>query len=552
MRHSSRQATRRGESTKALDRLGDAPGRPAAHELVDRRAEQARCNEQAFRDLVVRGWDGALVLDKHGYVRFMNEAAKQILGPQSERLVGANFGLPAVGRRGVEIEIARAPGDDRIAEMRVVDGPWDGERARIVLIRDVTETRSNGDEGVCLTRAFRGITKALTVADGTETAGEDLAQRLCGAILEYAPSTQTHVYLTSSSGDLIHVARAGVEAAEGARPARFSPIEIEGLLDDAWDSPIAGIASGAGHPFVARLAARMRLGWLLVTPLEHEGRTIGLQMTGGEASGPQITTKRIVEEASRVAGLAIGSALLRSEIRDLERARSEILSMVSHELRSPLHVILGYENLLLDGGLGELTSEQHDAMVRIGRNARQLADLIENTLTASRESASSLPHGTREVRPCEVILDIREEMTTLYGDKPLELRWDVAEDLPRVYTEPDKLKIIVRNLVANAVKFTDRGSVEITAERRDGGLAITVTDTGVGIPADQLETIFEEFRQVSPSDSDTRGGVGLGLYIVRRMAEKLEGKVSVTSEEGVGSSFTIWIPLRVGAIHAAA
>jgi len=500
----------------------------------------------------VKGWDGALVLDKHGYVRFLNEAAKEILGRQSERLVGANFGLPVVGRRGVEIEIARGRGDDRIAEMRVIDGPWHGERARIVLIRDVTESRSRiGDDRGSIASAVRETTRALTEHDLEPASAEELAQRLCNTLFEVAPITRVHTYLRAASGDFLHVADAGPEAGGTGLPERFSTFEVDELLVAAEDAPVMGSASGEGHPFVSRLAARMRVDWLLVTGLRHEGETIGLQITGG-ADGPQIKTKRIVQESSRIGGLAIGGALLRREISRLERARSEILSMVSHELRSPLHVILGYESLLREGGLGELSNEQHDALVRIGRNAQQLAGLIENTLTASRDNAEQLPGGTREVRPCDVTIDIQDELSALYEDKDLEILWDIPEHLPTLYTEPDKLKIILRNLVSNAVKFTDHGRVEISAERLAGGLAITVADTGVGIPADQLEAIFEEFRQARPEDGTARGGIGLGLYIVRRLTEKLEGTISVVSDPGEGSTFTLWLPLRVGAVHAAA
>lgn len=554
MRHVSRQGTLRGESapSSSADTTDCGGNLPAARSLLKRRAEQVRRSEQAFRDVVVKGWDGALVLDKHGYVRFLNEAAKEILGPRSERLVGANFGLPVVGRRGVEIEIARGPADDRIAEMRVIDGPWDGERARIVLMRDITETRSqSGDDRASITWAVQQTTRALT-DQGTERASaEELAQRLCNALFELTPTTSVHTYLRTASGDFLHVAEAGPDADGTGLPERFSTFEVDELLNGAEDATVVGSASGEGHSFVTRLAARMRLDWLLVHGLRHEGETIGLQIIGG-AECPRIRAKRIVQESSRVAGLAIGGALLRREISRLERARSEILSMVSHELRSPLHVILGYESLLREGGLGELSNEQHDALVRIGRNAQQLAGLIENTLTASRENTEQLPGGTREVRPCDITIDIQDEMSALYEDEDLEILWDIPENLPRLYTEPDKLKIILRNLVSNAVKFTDEGTVEISAERFGGGLAITVADTGVGIPADQLETIFEEFRQAMPEDGKARGGVGLGLYIVRRMTEKLEGTISVVSEPGEGSAFTVWLPLRVGAVHAAA
>lgn len=552
MRHTSRHARLRAKAAERHDRRRNAPARPTPPGISDLRANQAHRNETAFRELVAYGWDGTLVLDPRGRVRFMNDAAKELFGPQAELLIGANFGLPAVGRHGVEVEIARAPGDDRIAEMRVVEGPWNGEQARIVLVRDVTVTRTADNGDTSPDRALDAIAKIIADAESSTASAAHLSQRLCDTILRLCESTESHVYLTSNAGDLLPTAQAGTKARLGSRPDRLSLVEIEGLQNETFDAAIIGLATGAGHPFAVRTAARMGLGWLLVTPLRHQGRLIGIQMTGGPSSGPRVATRKILQEASRVAGLAIGSALLRDEIRHLKRSRSEILSTVSHELRSPLHVILGYGDLLREGGLGELSREQNDAVVRIGRNARQLADLIENTLTAGRENAASSQGSAREVRPCDVINEIREEMASLYGDNPVALSWNVPEDLPHICTDADKLKIVVRNLVANALKFTDRGSVEVAAERRDDGLAITVTDTGVGIPDEHLDTIFDEFRQVTTADTEARGGVGLGLYIVQRMTENLDGRVSVTSEVGQGSTFTIWIPLRVRPVHAAA
>ncbi len=416
-----------------------------------------------------------------------------------------------------------------------------------------SEGMTDRDEAT-LGSALRETSRALTDQADPASSPEDLASRLCGFLLEHVPCSDAHTYLRSTDGDFVHVAQESKGPLHAALRERFALFEVEELLGSLDDHPTAtGRAGEARHPFASRLASRMSLAWVLVAPLRSEGRTIGLQIVGGPTpGGPPERTKQIVEEAARVAGLAVGGALLRAEVSRLERTRSEILSMVSHELRSPLHVILGYEGLLREGGLGELSNEQHDALVRIGRNARQLAGLIENTLTAAQDDAQQLPSGMREIRPCDVTIDIQDEMTALYGDRDLDLVWDVPENLPRLYTDPEKLKLVLRNLVSNAVKFTDSGTVRVTAERRAGGLAILVADTGVGIAPDQLDAIFEEFRQVPSEDRGEREGVGLGLYIVQRMTEKLEGSISVESTPGEGSAFTLWLPLRVGAVHAVA
>ncbi len=401
-------------------------------------------------------------------------------------------------------------------------------------------------------RVLRAAAAALVTTDERRPP-EELGRRYESSLRQVLRESESWVLLRNPADDFVRVSEpSGTN--RSTPPAQLSSHEVEVLLQSLDGAGTAiGRAGAEADPFVSRLARRLNLAWLLVTPIRCEGKTIGIQLIGSERGAPPSAhVRRGAEEAADLAGLAIGSARLRIEHQRLERTRSEILSMVSHELRSPLHVILGYESILRGGELGELTEEQHDALVRIGRNARQLAGLIENTLTAGRDDAQRLRVGMRETHPLEVTCDIQEEMASLYGDRDLEILWDVPESLPRLYTDPDKLKVILRNLVANAVKFTDRGTIRIRARRRTNGLAVAVSDTGIGIPPDQLDAIFEEFRQAPSEDGRERGGVGLGLYIVRRMAEKLEGTIRVESTPGTGSTFTLWLPLRIGAVHAAA
>lgn len=560
MRPFSCHGAGRAEASRSSPTTNAAPkGEGRATDLPGHGATQARWSENPFRDVIENSWDGAMVLDEYGYVRFLNSQAREILGPQSDKLLGANFGLPAVGRRGVEIEIARASEDDRVAEMRVVDGRWNEERAPIVLMRYVTSNPSSqAPEEVDLSDAVRKVTNALTTPDGeTGCSAEDLVGRLCRTLVGLAPGTEAHAYLLATPGDFVHAAQSAERRSDRPPPARFSNLEIEELWNTCdGDRGIALDSSEEGeHALVSKFAARLGRPWVRFAPLRDEAQMIGLLVVAGTGqAGPAPGTKRVVQEAARAAGPSIASARLRAEVARLERTRSEILSMVSHELRSPLHVILGYENLLRDGELGELSDEQHDALVRIGRNARQLANLVENTLTAGRVDVARVPAGAREVALRDITFELEEEVSTLHDDSTVALRWDVPEDLPRLYTEPENLKLILRNLVSNALKFTDRGTVSVSAERAESGIAVHVTDTGVGIPHDELEAIFGKFRQLrgEGTQGDGHGGVGLGLYIVHRMIEKLEGSISVESEPSRGSTFTIWLPLRPGTVPAAA
>ena len=142
----------------------------------------------------------------------------------------------------------------------------------------------------------------------------------------------------------------------------------------------------------------------------------------------------------------------------------------------------------------------------------------------------------------------------LHGQSGLRFVSNVVADVPPLHTDPRWLKVILKNLIANAVKFTPRGSVTVAARRRDDGVEISVDDTGIGIPADALPIIFERFRQVDSSTTRSYGGVGLGLYIVQRSVEMLAGNITVESEVGVGSTFRVWLPRHLAAptrTHAA-
>ena len=226
------------------------------------------------------------------------------------------------------------------------------------------------------------------------------------------------------------------------------------------------------------------------------------------------------------------------------RTKSELLSTLSHELRTPISIILGYIDLLLEGSFGLLTDSQIDPLKRIARNASELSDLILGMLDLSRLDAGQLSVEFQEVHVPQVIAAIQSELEDVCRLSQLEFRWQAAPNLPPVYTDPGKLKTVLKNLVGNAVKFTHQGQVSVDARVGQDGLEIVVSDTGIGIPEESLPLIFEPFYQVENPSTGQLRGTGLGLHIVKRLLETLRGKVSVVSEVGRGSSFCIWLPIK--------
>ena len=224
------------------------------------------------------------------------------------------------------------------------------------------------------------------------------------------------------------------------------------------------------------------------------------------------------------------------------RAKSEFLATMSHELRTPLHVILGYMDLLLEGSIGALTDEQVEILRRISRNAQEVLELISTILEVSRLAAGRLPVESKEVDVGELLKEIEVEAREFCEQAGLAFVLQVEANLPAIFTDSAKLKVVIKNLINNAVKFTKAGRVAVDTHIRDGGLEIRVTDTGAGIPPEALSEIFEPFQQLDAAKTNRHAGIGLGLYIVKRMLELLEGTIAVESEVGQGSTFHVWIP----------
>ncbi len=230
------------------------------------------------------------------------------------------------------------------------------------------------------------------------------------------------------------------------------------------------------------------------------------------------------------------------EVEEAARIKSQFFANMSHELRSPLNSVIGYAELLLDGIDGPLTEEQRQDLQRILASARYLLKLINNILEMTKIEAGRMEV---DVRPFDVRALVAEAVDTvvpLAYRKRLDLHTCVPEDLSAFRSDPDKVKQVLINLLANAVKFTDEGEVECRVERSEGGLRFEVRDTGIGIRPEDQERIFSKFFQVDPSHARGHRGTGLGLALSRTLVELLGGRMGLESRPGRGSRFWFWIP----------
>lgn len=251
---------------------------------------------------------------------------------------------------------------------------------------------------------------------------------------------------------------------------------------------------------------------------------------------------RIAQGISHLASLALETARLVEELDGANRLKSEFVATMSHELRSPLNIIIGYHELLLDGAFGPLNDRQRDPLRRADRSARELLDLISATLDLSRLEAKRIAVDLSAVNVAELVDEVGREYATVVDRPGVAVRWFAAHGLPTLRTDRVKLKMVLKNLVGNAVKFTDAGEVSLSASQHAEGIEFAVVDTGVGIPLDAQLMIFEPFRQLEVTRTRLRGGAGLGLYIVKRLLDALGGTIALESEVGKGSIFRVWLP----------
>lgn len=239
-------------------------------------------------------------------------------------------------------------------------------------------------------------------------------------------------------------------------------------------------------------------------------------------------------------------------IRDADKRKSEFLANISHELRTPMHSILGFTNMLLKGSYGYLNEQQQKNLKKVYENANHLMHILNDLLDLSH-----LDLGKVKLRICPVsvkkcVLSSMVSVEPLLIDRNLNVEHDIPADIPLVLADEVRIKEVLINLISNAIKFTpDHGSIWISARRRilpntDGNdrvVEIQVKDTGIGIKDDDHAIIFDQFRQLNVHMRPDERGAGLGLYISKKLMEVHGGKISVQSEPGVGSTFIFDLPV---------
>ena len=228
---------------------------------------------------------------------------------------------------------------------------------------------------------------------------------------------------------------------------------------------------------------------------------------------------------------------------EMDRLKSIFLASMSHELRTPLNSIIGFTGILLQGLAGELNEEQRKQLTMVRDSSRHLLSLINDLLDMSKIEAGKARLSLQEFGLDDVVREVIGSFAPLASRKGLEIHGDIPAGII-LYSDKRRLKQVLMNLVSNAVKFTDQGSVRIAARTlEDGMLEVRVTDTGMGIEDEDMRRLFEPFQQIDMSLTKKYEGTGLGLYLTRKLVVLLGGDISARSECGKGSEFAFTLPL---------
>jgi len=374
----------------------------------------------------------------------------------------------------------------------------------------------------------------------------ELSETESGAIYEFdEASEQFELRATHrTSEELIQAIRHAPvhlgETALGWAGVKREAVQIPDILDEP------------NYP-LRQIIERDGLRALLAVPLLREDRLIGGLVVRRKAPGQfQKETVDLLQNFATQSALAIQNARLFREIEEkgheLEIAskhKSEFLANMSHELRTPLNAILGYTELILDKIYGNVPEQIQEVLERVEQNGRHLLSLINDVLDLSKIEAGQLTLSLNDYSMKDVVHTVVTAVESLAAEKNLELKVIVSPEVDYGKGDEQRISQVLMNLVGNAIKFTEKGKVEVEATASNGTFVVSVSDTGPGLSEADQQRIFEEFRQVDASSRRRKGGTGLGLAIARRIVKMHGGRIWVESTLGEGSTFFFTLPVRV-------
>ncbi|WP_348268766.1 PAS domain S-box protein [Edaphobacter sp. DSM 109919] len=530
-----------------LSGIHDAEGKligisKISRDLSSRNAADATLVRQAR--LLDQVYEPILVLSRDDRIMYWNKGAERVYGWTATEAIGRT-GRDLLQTEFLEPELS-------MREALEIEGNWEGELANVTRdgVRRTMLSRRKRQEGTVgwevIETSFDITERKIARELEEQTRAIVLAEAKFRELIENAPDAILQV---DPSGKIL-VANHTAEVMFGYTRQELLSQSVDVLVPNAVRGPhIEHRASFAKSPMARPMGRGMELSALRkdgieipveisLSPSQREG---GLNVT---AVIRDVSERRQVEAQIRTLRENY-MAELEARQREAERLnllKSEFLASMSHELRTPLHTIMGFSELLSEEGEGPLNDKQKRFLQHIREDSKHLLGLINDVLDLSRIEAGAISLRIEHISLADAVSEAVNAIIPNAAMKSLALEsHDIFKGL--VAVDPMRLKEILYNLLGNAVKFTPQGGkVTVQTEEEGRFVRVTIADTGIGIPADQLEQIFEKFYQVGFATSGVREGTGLGLAISKRLIEMHGGSIGIESKLGSGSRFYFTVP----------
>ena len=501
---------------------------------------------EKYYTLVQASVDSIVVVDHQGTVLFANQATGELFCLDSQKLKGHNFGFPIQRDPVLEIQIPCRKGVVKTAELRSVKTEWEGKIAYVCNIRDITD-RKEAEQALAKSEEILQLTGEMAKVGGwevdlkTEKVYWTRQTRLIHEVPEnFEPSLQEAIrFFPGGSGIKI---RRAVNLA--IKEGKSYDLEVEFRTAKGRDLWVRAI----GRPTMQG-GKCIRLNGSFKDITQRKRAEMDLQEKNEEVARQNeeylATNEELRESLERIREINEALEEARNRAEESDRLKAAFLANLSHEIRTPMNGILGFANLLRKPGLTNEKTGQYISIIE--ESGKRLLAIIRDLVEISKIEAEQLKVSVDLFNINRTLEELTAFMEPECKRKGLELHCYKALPDEHAFVQSDQTKVqqILSNLLKNAIKFTDSGFIKLGYQARDGQVRFYVRDTGIGIPLDQQQMIFERFSQGKDPGFRNPDGAGLGLSISKAYVELLGGEMHVESAPGQGSLFSFYLPLTL-------